>query len=147
MTSANKLHLALLIHLANQHKDQLLTHYISGGDITAAQFKVLITIDKGVSSPVEISRRLMMDAGAMSRMIDRMVKRDLVLRATHPQDKRQVVLTLSEKGHEICDQFQHRDLSLLLGDLTSNLTPEEGQQLEQLILKMLPEDVTAPYQG
>ena len=33
----NKFHLGLLIHLVNQFKDQLISQYFSGMDITAAQ--------------------------------------------------------------------------------------------------------------
>ncbi|MGV2701682.1 UNVERIFIED_CONTAM: MarR family transcriptional regulator, partial [Raoultella ornithinolytica] len=36
----NRFHLGLLIHLANQFKDQLISQHFSGMDITAAQFKV-----------------------------------------------------------------------------------------------------------
>lgn len=46
----NRFHLGLLIHLANQFKDQLISQHFSGMDITAAQFKVLISIYKGFNS-------------------------------------------------------------------------------------------------
>lgn len=104
-TPIPKLHLALLIHLANQFKDQLISQYFSSTDITAAQFKVLISIYKGFNSPVEVSKNLLMDAGAMSRMLERMVKRDLIVRNTNPEDKRQVILALTEKGQQICERF------------------------------------------
>ncbi len=87
-----RLHLGLLIHLANQFKDQLISHYFSATDITAAQFKVLISIYKGFNSPVEVSKNLLMDAGAMSRMLERMVKRELIVRNTNQDDKRQSFL-------------------------------------------------------
>lgn len=141
----NKFHLGLLIHLANQFKDQLISQYFSGADITAAQFKVLINIYKGVTSPVEISKNLVMDAGAMSRMVDRMVKRDLIVRNPNPQDKRQVILALTEKGRVICDRFQNEALSSILGDLTARLTPDESRLLVKLITKMLPDEITAPH--
>ncbi|MBJ3814752.1 MarR family transcriptional regulator [Shimwellia pseudoproteus] len=145
MLSHKKLHLALLIHLTNQFKDQLINQYFSGADITAAQFKVLITIYKGITSPVEISRCLMMDAGAMSRMLERMVKRDLIIRTNNPQDKRQVILQLTAKSEALCEHFQTRILGHFLADLTRRLTPEEAGQLEQLLLKMLPDETTTPY--
>ncbi|MEW7313767.1 MarR family transcriptional regulator [Buttiauxella gaviniae] len=141
----NKFHLGLLIHLANQFKDQLISHYFSGMDITAAQFKVLINIYKGTTSPVVISKNLAMDAGAMSRMVDRMVKRELILRKPNPQDKRQVILALTEKGQVICDHFQNEALASIISSLTERLTQEESQQLVALITKMLPDELTAPH--
>lgn len=141
----NKFHLGLLIHLANQFKDQLISQYFSGSDITAPQFKVLINIYKGVSSPVEISKNLVMDAGAMSRMVDRMVKRELILRSPNLEDKRQVILALTQKGQLICDRFQNEALSSIIGDLTARLTADESRQLVELITKMLPDEITAPH--
>ncbi|NIY48323.1 MarR family transcriptional regulator [Cedecea colo] len=141
----NKLHLGLLIHLANQFKDQLISHYFSGADITAAQFKVLIHIYKGITSPVEISKNLVMDAGAISRMVDRMVKHNLIVRNPNPVDKRQVILALTDKGLVICDRFQNEALSSILSDLTARLTPDESRLLVELITKMLPDEITAPH--
>lgn len=141
----NKFHLGLLIHLANQYKDQLISQYFSGMDITAAQFKVLISIYKGVTSPVEISKNLVMDAGAMSRMVDRMVKRDLISRSPNPQDKRQVVLVLTGKGELICERFVNEALASIISDLTARLTPDESRLLVELMTKMLPDEIVAPH--
>ncbi|MCT4701072.1 MarR family transcriptional regulator [Enterobacteriaceae bacterium H20N1] len=141
----NKFHLGLLIHLANQFKDQLISQYFSDTDITAAQFKVLIHIYKGVTSPVEISKNLVMDAGAMSRMVDRMVKRALIVRNPNPQDKRQVILALTDKGQDICDRFQNEALASIIGDLTAKLTPDESRLLAELMTKMLPDEIVAPH--
>lgn len=140
-----KLHLGLLIHLANQFKDQLINQYFSSADITAAQFKVLISIYKGFTSPAEISKNLLMDAGAMSRMIERMVKRELIVRNPNPEDKRQVILALTDKGQAICDRFQNEALASILGLLTARLTAGESRQLEELLIKMLPDEAIQPH--
>ncbi|WP_200550753.1 MarR family transcriptional regulator [Kosakonia sp. LAM2021] len=140
-----KLHLGLLIHLANQFKDQLISQYFSATDITAAQFKVLISIYKGFNSPVEVSKNLLMDAGAMSRMLERMVKRDLIVRTTNPEDKRQVILELTDKGRVICDRFQNEALASILSTLTSRLTADESRLLVELLIKMLPDEATRPH--
>ncbi|AHJ73641.1 MarR family transcriptional regulator [Kosakonia sacchari] len=140
-----KLHLGLLIHLANQFKDQLISQYFSSADITAAQFKVLISIYKGFNSPVEVSKNLLMDAGAMSRMLERMAKRDLIVRTTNPEDKRQVILELTDKGRVICDRFQNEALASILSTLTSRLTADESRLLVELLIKMLPDEATRPH--
>ncbi|WP_373963687.1 MarR family transcriptional regulator [Kosakonia sacchari] len=140
-----KLHLGLLIHLANQFKDQLISQYFSAADITAAQFKVLISIYKGFNSPVEVSKNLLMDAGAMSRMLERMVKRDLIVRTTNPEDKRQVILELTDKGRVICDRFQNEALASILTTMTRRLTADESRLLVELLIKMLPDEATRPH--
>ncbi|VEC00339.1 Multiple antibiotic resistance protein marR [Cedecea lapagei] len=136
------LHLGLLIHLSNQFKDQLIGQYFAPIGITGPQFKVLISIYKGFNSPVEVSKNLVMDTGAMSRMLERMVKRDLIVRHVNPEDKRQVILALTEKGQQICESFQNEALDSIIGMLTERLTPEESQQLNDLLLKMLPDEIT-----
>lgn len=140
-----KLNLALLFHLANQFKDQLIGHYFARTGVTAAQFKVLINIYKDVVTPIEICKNLQMDTGAMSRMIARMVSSDLVERHPNPQDKRQVLLALTEKGKGLCQTFENEALRVILGDLTARLTPGEVDQLMALLLKMLPDEFTARH--
>lgn len=56
-SSHKNLHLGLLFHLANQFKDLLIGHYFADSGITAPQFKVLINIFKGNTSPAEICIR------------------------------------------------------------------------------------------
>lgn len=137
--------IGLLIHLANHFKDNLLNEYFSDSDITAPQFKVLISIFKGFSSPVDVSKNVMMDGGALSRMIERMVKRELVVRQRHPEDKRQVLLALTEKGQAICQRFEQEGMRVLPARLMARLSPEEAKMLIQLITKMLPDDIIARY--
>lgn len=140
-----KLNLALLFHLSNQFKDQLIGKYFAGIGVTAAQFKVLINIYRDVVTPAEICKHLQMDTGAMSRMISRMVNSQLIERHPDPQNKRQVRLGLTDKGREICQSFESVALADILGDLTARLAPEEVNQLTDLLLKLLPDEFTARY--
>ncbi|UAY97687.1 MarR family transcriptional regulator [Dickeya dadantii] len=137
--------LGLLIHLVNQFKDNLLNDYFADSDITAPQFKVLMSIYKGFTSPVDVSKNVMMDGGALSRMIERMVKRELLLRLPHPSDKRQVILALTEKGLAILQQFEREGMRIVLSQTTARLTYQEVEQLMQLLIKMLPDDVIARH--
>ncbi|WP_038910705.1 MarR family transcriptional regulator [Dickeya dadantii] len=137
--------LGLLIHLVNQFKDNLLNDYFADSDITAPQFKVLMSIYKGFTSPVEVSKNVMMDGGALSRMIERMVKRELLLRLPNPSDKRQVILALTEKGLAILQQFEREGMRIVLSQTTARLTYQEVEQLMQLLIKMLPDEVIARH--
>ncbi|WJM83737.1 MarR family transcriptional regulator [Dickeya chrysanthemi] len=137
--------IGLLIHLSNQFKEHLLNEYFADTDITAPQFKVLISIYKGITSPVEVSKNVMVDGGGLSRMVERMVKRELIVRQPHPDDKRQVVLALTEKGREICRYFEQDGMQVIPAQLTARLTPQETEQLIYLLTKMLPDEVVARY--
>ena len=87
-----------------------------------------------------------MDAGAISRQVAvRIVEHELIVRSPNPQDKRQVILALTNKGLIICDHFQNEALTSIISDLTARLTQEESKQLVKLITKMLPDEITAPH--
>lgn len=52
---------------------------------------------------VELSARVHLSAGTVSRIIERLVRADLVLRERRAQDRRKVCLSLSERGRERYD--------------------------------------------
>lgn len=70
---------------------------------------------------------------------------DLVERRPNPHDKRQVILALTAKGQTLCNTFQNEALNTILADLTARLTPEESRQLADILIKMLPDEFTAPH--
>lgn len=41
--------------------------------------------------------------------------------------------------------FQNEALNTILADLTARLTPEESRQLADILIKMLPDEFTAPH--
>ena len=144
-SSLPQLNLGLLLQLAYQFKEQVLSQHFAAGDITSTQFKVLISIYNGFTRPADIGRNIAMDTGAMSRMVARLLKHELVVRNRDPQDKRQIVLGLTDKGRQVCSQFQDEPLSSILEVLTARLTAEESRQLSALLSKLLPEHIIASY--
>ena len=62
-------------------KDRLLDRYLAPLDITSAQFKVLMFIymDRA-NTPADLCRELSVDSGSMTRMLDRLEKKGLLLR-------------------------------------------------------------------
>jgi len=130
--------LGRLIHLVNQKKDRLLTEYLSPQDVTAPQFKVLCSIFCEVAiTPGDLSKTLSVDMGALTRMLDRLACKGWVSRRPNPDDKRCVIVELTEEGRELC-QYCHRLVGHdLHEELTRNLTAEEIAQLECLLKKIL----------
>ena len=133
----NKFHLGLLIHLANQFKDQLISQHFSGMDITAAQFKVLIIVSQyGVDTPAELCRFLSLDSGSMTRMLDRLEQKGLIARSRCPQDRRQVRLELTADGDVLAGQLPQIGASAM-NELVGVLAPDELQTLEKILAKVL----------
>jgi DNA-binding MarR family transcriptional regulator len=105
-------------------KDRLLDKYLTHLDITAAQFKVLFFIGHNrANTPAELCRELSIDSGSMTRMLDRLEKKELLLRQPCPQDRRSVRLRLSPAGqamNEEAPQIATRAMNELVGCLSTD---------------------------
>jgi DNA-binding MarR family transcriptional regulator len=106
-------------------------------DLTAAQWGVVVTLAEGTAStPAELSRMLDYDPGAMTRLIDRLEKKDIVRRTRSTDDRRSVSLELTERGLALFPEI----LPLIVGvynELLKGFSKEEATQLEGLLTRML----------
>ncbi|WP_428036260.1 MarR family transcriptional regulator [Amphritea sp.] len=132
-----RLSIAHLIFLLNQHKDRLLEKYLKPFNITGAQFRVmrLIMVEQ-VDTPSELTRLLSIDSGAMTRMLDRLEQRNLLLRERCPNDRRQVRLKPTQEGIELSQEV-HGLAADLLNELTGELSSDELSELHRIIQKIL----------
>ncbi|WP_367144281.1 MarR family transcriptional regulator [Pantoea stewartii] len=137
--------IGLLLHAANIHKDKILDDYLTGKDISSAQLKVLLGIYRGLVTPSDLTRHMGIDSGALSRMLERMVKHGVVMRQSVPEDRRLVHLELTEKGRQFCDEFKNDGMINLPAKITERLTADEVRIMTKLLLKMLPEDIFKRY--
>src|SRR3990172_11903220 len=70
---------------------------------TMAQFDVLAQLSRSTngSTPAELSRHLLVTAGNITGLVDRMEKAGLVSRTPDPKDRRTIRLHLTDKGKEM----------------------------------------------
>ena len=134
---STRLSIAHLIFLLNQHKDRLLEKYLKPFNITGAQFRVmrLIMVEQ-VDTPSELTRLLSIDSGAMTRMLDRLEQRNLLVRQRCPNDRRQIRLQPTEEGKALSREVQGLAADLL-NELTGELTKDELSELHRIISKIL----------
>jgi MarR family multiple antibiotic resistance transcriptional regulator len=130
--------LAKLIGLAHLHKEQLLNQYLAPFGISSAQFKVLVAIHfYDMHAPVDICKYLNIDAGSMTRMIERLAKKSLLDKQSNPEDKRRVLLNLTGIGESLLEQcmetMENTVAPLLIGDLS----PQEVKQLSALLSRVI----------
>ncbi len=72
---------------------------LSALEVTSAQFIIIATLSMGgVKSAADLCKGISYDAGAMTRMIDRLEEKGLLSRSRDPGDRRLVNLELTEKG-------------------------------------------------
>ncbi|MEJ6078746.1 MarR family transcriptional regulator [Vibrio sp. 1-Bac 57] len=131
--------LAKLIGLVNQRKELLLNQYLAPFNISSAQFKVLAAVHYyGIDSPADLSKYLTIDGGSMTRMVDRLVKKELIDKQPNPKDKRGVILELTITGKLLLAQCLECMDNQVAPLLTGDLSVQEIEQLSALLTRLLP---------
>jgi MarR family transcriptional regulator, multiple antibiotic resistance protein MarR len=72
---------------------------ISALEVTAAQYVIIVTLaEQEANSSAQLCKSFSYDPGAMTRMVDRLEAKGLVLRRRRTDDRRQIDLELTEAG-------------------------------------------------
>ena len=104
------------------------------GDISMREYDVLYTLSK-CAEPIrlgELHRHVLLSQPALSRMVDRLVARELVRRIADPADARGVLLSLTESGLAQQRRVGRRHARSVAAAMTRSLTPDQLAQLESL---------------
>jgi DNA-binding MarR family transcriptional regulator len=106
-------------------------------EVTSAQFIVLSTLSMGgVKSASDLCKHISYDAGAMTRMIDRLEEKGLLRRSRCPNDRRLVNLELTEKGSQALPRMRLVAMGVL-NRFLDGFSKAEARQLEGFLLRML----------
>jgi DNA-binding MarR family transcriptional regulator len=77
--------------------------------LSDTQLTTLAVLDRhGAMTPGELAEHEKVQPPSMTRVIAVLEERRLVMRAPHPTDRRQVVLTATEQGRELVSQARRR---------------------------------------
>ena len=73
--------------------------------VTLTQFRTLVVIDGHFGlNQVGLAADLGVDASTAQRMVEKLVRAGLVVRAPHPENRREVVLGLTDEGQDLVDR-------------------------------------------
>ena len=125
----------LRTHLAREVEQTLAAH-----GLNSATFDVLATLRRSgppyALSPGDLLATTMVSSGTMTNRLDQLEKAGLVARTHNPEDRRSVIIALTEKGRAVVDEAvtahvanQHR--------LVESLSSEERKQLDGLLRTFL----------
>jgi DNA-binding MarR family transcriptional regulator len=93
--------------------------------LSDTQLAALAVLERhGPMAPGELAEHEKVQPPSMTRVIAVLEERGLVMRAAHPTDRRQVVLTVTEEGRALVSQARRRRDAWLAKRL-KELTPEE----------------------
>ncbi|HEY7887572.1 MAG TPA: MarR family transcriptional regulator [Steroidobacteraceae bacterium] len=134
-------------HLVGQVRTELLAaldreltadRHVAEIGVTAAQFIVMsrLAAAERKKSASDLCKEMSYDAGAMTRMIDRLESKSLIRRARCPQDRRLVYLEMTEQGRSVYPRL--RELSMSIQNrFLRGFSRADARQLEGLLGRML----------
>ena len=106
-------------------------------DITHPQAGIVLMLSSGkYATAAELARELYIDSASMTRMIDRLQKRGLIVRMPRGDDRRVINVRLTDDGWALAKQLP----KVYVGVLNQNFadfSPEEVATLKVLLRKLL----------
>lgn len=83
----------------------------------------------------ELADKLGITTGTLTVQVDKLVSAQLIERLPHPDDRRAIVVALTNAGKQI--HLYHNQLHLnLVKDLTSGITTEDSDRLVKILAQM-----------
>ncbi|WP_208811271.1 MarR family winged helix-turn-helix transcriptional regulator [Micromonospora echinofusca] len=99
------------------------------GDLTVTQLSALTSLRlAGALTPRELADTERVQPPTMTKIVAKLEDRGLVRRTPHPTDRRQVILSPTEGGRAVLDEFE-RARDEWLANRLAELTPEERDTL------------------
>ena len=137
---ASSLEVGLRILRAYHFFDQELIRGLADFDVSPGEFGVLFNLRLAgppyKMTPTQLYNRLLITSGAMTGRIDGLERRGLVRRSPDPEDRRSILVELTENGLEHFEGVAHTHLHIM-EHLTAGLTLEERDCLAGLLRKLL----------
>lgn len=97
----------------------------SDAELSDGQYSVLAVLDRhGALSPGDLAEHEGVQPPSMTRTVAALAERGLVTRTAHPADRRQIVVTLTDKGRESVRETRRRRDAWLARRL-AELEPQE----------------------
>ncbi|MFL6661843.1 MAG: MarR family winged helix-turn-helix transcriptional regulator [Rhizobacter sp.] len=126
----------LLFHLMLNMKREIESRMADVG-LTDAQWKPLWMIKTGrADTAFELAREMSIDAGAMTRMLDRLTAKGLVERVRSETDRRVVHLKLTREGEAAAEHVPHV-LAAVNNDFLRGFNKQEWTTLKEYLQRML----------
>jgi MarR family transcriptional regulator, organic hydroperoxide resistance regulator len=125
-----------LILAAQREGSRQLAARLRKASLTPAQAEVLEVLrERAPLTLAELGRLLVCETGSPSRLVDALVRRDLVTRTPSQHDRRVVSLVLTAAGHAAIDAAT--GAAMVRDIIASRLSGDEVEQLAGLLRRLL----------
>ncbi len=112
-------------------------NFLAQEDITHQQYNILRILRGAHPQPLstlQIRERMLDKMSDTSRIVDRLIVKDLAKKSTCSKDKRLVDVVITDRGQELLQRLD--DQSQKMDAIVSGLTEEEAEQLSCLLDKL-----------
>jgi len=124
-----------LIHMLNKQYEKLQRRVVKNEDLTPPQYSILIELWKSDGKQFkELASACCCSPSTITGVIDTMEKKDLVYRENNPDDRRSLLVKLTDKGKDI--KSSTPPIKIILTNCCEGFTPEEAEQLTYLLKKL-----------
>ncbi|MDG2071246.1 MAG: MarR family transcriptional regulator [Pseudomonadales bacterium] len=129
--------IGFLVRVAHSQIIKNIDKELSAYNLTTKQWIPLQIIGLGRADTVAACAKLAgIDGGAMTRMFDRLEKKDLVRRIRREDDRRVVNIALTDKGREL-EKFIPDAIFNVLNRQLSGFSKDEFETLKTLLLRLI----------
>ena len=124
-----------LLYTSNWLNDQLKSYFKPFG-ITPTQYNILRILNGAEKAMTtnEIRKRMIHKMSDITRLIDRLIKKEFVHKKVHGADKRLVDIVITERGKELLNNIGSNHLPL--GHFMKAISEEESLLLNQTLDKL-----------
>ncbi len=130
-------HLAYLLAQANREINRQLETRLSREGVPVEQWRILKVLSDGNGHSMgELADAVLLNHPTLTKMIDRMVSDALVYRVQDPEDRRKVLMFISDRGKVLCKRLNSLAVSQeqhILENYGDKSTNELKRLLESLI--------------
>ncbi len=115
--------------------DQYRQH-ITEMELTLPQAQVLRVLRRGAVTTGQLAAELRISAPAITQLTDRLLRKGLIERRPATDDRRCVIVALSEKGSCLIDKFRERRRDIFRGAL-AHLSETDQEQVIGVLVKVV----------
>ncbi|AFM15934.1 transcriptional regulator [Mycolicibacterium chubuense NBB4] len=135
-------HLCFALYSASRAMTAAYRPLIAELGLTYPQYLVLLVLrDEGRVSVGHLGERLHLDSGTLSPLLKRLEAGGIVQRERRADDERQVEVSLTDAGRELCDQIECIPEKLFP---STGLTVQEAVDLRETITRLTDALVRSP---
>ncbi|HYL07657.1 MAG TPA: MarR family transcriptional regulator [Candidatus Udaeobacter sp.] len=125
----------LALHIG-RHQEQVFARFgLNRGDVGVLS-ALRIAGPPNQLSPTRLFKGLMLSSAGITSRLDRLERLGMVRRTRHPNDRRGILVELTEEGRSVLDRAVRASADAE-GELVAGLEPGELRELAALLKKML----------